>query len=72
MKTDREIALEHATAGTVYANLGWTLDDVLACMAAARADERAECVRLLREECPARLESRYFAAWLDALEAHKP
>lgn len=64
MKTDREIALEYCLI----------IPDVIAALAAARAEQHAECVRLLRQH--ARVTYKEPAAWFDTiaefLERNKP
>jgi hypothetical protein len=60
--TDREIALEHA--GADDKGLVWREVDVLAALAAARAEQHAECVRLMRAQGA--------GVWAEYLEAHKP
>ena len=55
MKTDREIALEHYPIDRIYegeATAIWFERNILAALAAARAEQRAEDVRLLLEDCP--------------------
>jgi len=48
----------------------WTLDDVIAACAAARAQQHAECVRLLRETIIADPKTKHY--WADWLEQQKP
>ena len=72
MKTDREIALEHGLLYKVSHQEHAAYNaDVLAAMAAARAEQHAECVRLLRESKVPDHEYEFEQAG-DWLEAQKP